>query len=62
MDCATNVGKRVRLFGWVHHIRSQKNLTFLEIRDGFGFVQVIKRRVVFILKKVVYFIWQETGK
>lgn len=32
---------RVRLFGYVHRLRQQKNLTFLTLRDGSGFLQCV---------------------
>lgn len=31
-----NVGERVKIFGWVHTLRSQGSLLFLELRDGTG--------------------------
>eukprot|EP01111_Echinosteliopsis_oligospora_P004007 TRINITY_DN1630_c0_g1_i1.p1 TRINITY_DN1630_c0_g1~~TRINITY_DN1630_c0_g1_i1.p1 ORF type:complete len:656 (-),score=224.99 TRINITY_DN1630_c0_g1_i1:209-2176(-) len=34
-------GKRVKISGWVHHVRNQKKIVFLELRDGTGFLQVI---------------------
>jgi asparaginyl-tRNA synthetase len=34
-------GKRVRVNGWAHHIRAQKNIIFIELRDGTGFLQCI---------------------
>jgi len=34
-------GQRVRVFGWVHRLRQQKDLTFIVLRDGTGFLQCI---------------------
>ncbi|KZT61166.1 asparaginyl-tRNA synthetase [Calocera cornea HHB12733] len=34
-------GKRVRVFGWVHRLRQQKDMTFIVLRDGTGFLQCI---------------------
>jgi len=31
-----HVDQRVKVFGWVHNLRSQGNLMFLELRDGTG--------------------------
>src|SRR5215467_4552488 len=36
----TNVGQRVRLGGWVHRNRDLGGLTFLDVRDRAGIVQV----------------------
>lgn len=33
--------KRVRVSGWVHRLRQQKELTFIVLRDGTGFLQCI---------------------
>ena len=33
--------KRVQIFGWVHRLRQQKDMHFLVIRDGTGFLQCI---------------------
>lgn len=33
--------KRVRVFGWVHRLRQQKDLTFITLRDGSGLLQVV---------------------
>src|SRR6266542_3692774 len=30
-------GKRVRVFGWVHHVRKQKGIIFVVVRDGTGY-------------------------
>ncbi|KAH9006381.1 asparaginyl-tRNA synthetase [Lactarius hatsudake] len=34
-------GKRVRIFGWVHRLRSQKDIIFIVLRDGTGYLQTI---------------------
>lgn len=36
------IGKRVKLHGWVHHLRQDgKKLFFIDVRDGSGFAQVV---------------------
>jgi len=35
-DVVANVGNRVKLVGWVHSLRSQGGLMFIDIRDGSG--------------------------
>ncbi|KAI0261275.1 asparaginyl-tRNA synthetase [Gloeopeniophorella convolvens] len=34
-------GKRVRVFGWVHRLRSQKDIIFVVLRDGTGYLQAV---------------------
>jgi asparaginyl-tRNA synthetase len=42
--------KRVRVFGWVHRLRQQKDIIFLVLRDGTGYLQaVLSGRVVCVL-------------
>ncbi|CDK25482.1 unnamed protein product [Kuraishia capsulata CBS 1993] len=36
-----SIGKRVKLQGWIHRLRSQKGLVFVVLRDGTGFVQIV---------------------
>jgi asparaginyl-tRNA synthetase len=33
--------KLVEVRGWIHNIRTQSNIIFIELRDGTGFVQVV---------------------
>ncbi|KAI0103319.1 hypothetical protein GGR51DRAFT_549961 [Nemania sp. FL0031] len=41
MDDATSQGTRVRVFGRVHRERKQKDVLFITLRDGYGFMQVV---------------------
>lgn len=41
-DLPQFVDKRVKVYGWVHHLRTDgKNLWFIDLRDGTGFAQVV---------------------
>lgn len=41
-DLKQYIGKRVKVFGWVHHLRTDgKKLWFIDLRDGTGFAQVV---------------------
>ena len=40
-DIAKHVGEKVTLKGWVHNARSSGKITFLQFRDGSGYVQAI---------------------
>ncbi|KAN0062680.1 asparagine--tRNA ligase [Thecaphora frezii] len=33
--------ERVKVCGWVHRLRSQKGLTFIVLRDGYGYLQCV---------------------
>ncbi|KIJ98927.1 hypothetical protein K443DRAFT_680373 [Laccaria amethystina LaAM-08-1] len=33
--------KRVRVFGWVHRLRQQKDIIFIVVRDGTGYLQTV---------------------
>lgn len=41
MDLAPLRAKRVRVLGWVHRLRSQKDIIFIVLRDGTGYLQVV---------------------
>ncbi len=43
-DIAEHVGKTVTVKGWIYNTRSSGKITFLQIRDGSGFVQGIVHR------------------
>lgn len=36
-----HVGQRVKVFGWVHRLRSNKKVVFIVLRDGSGFIQCV---------------------
>ncbi len=40
-DTPTLVGQTVTLFGWVHSKRNMGKIIFIDLRDGFGLVQVV---------------------
>ncbi|KAI0813673.1 hypothetical protein GGR55DRAFT_541912 [Xylaria sp. FL0064] len=41
LDDAASQGTRVRVFGRVHRERKQKDVLFVTLRDGYGFMQVV---------------------
>jgi len=43
-DIAKHVGHEVTIKGWVHNARSSGKITFLQIRDGTGYIQGIVHR------------------
>lgn len=41
-DMAAHVDQRIKVFGWVHHLRKDgKKLWFIDLRDGTGFAQIV---------------------
>ena len=40
-DLGSCVGKRVKLLGWLHHVRELKRVAFLLLRDGSGIAQIV---------------------
>lgn len=40
-DLADHIGEQVELRGWLYNRRGNKNLHFLQVRDGTGFVQAV---------------------
>ncbi|KAI7960345.1 hypothetical protein MJO29_005413 [Puccinia striiformis f. sp. tritici] len=40
-NAVENRNVKVRVFGWVHRLRSQKGLIFIVLRDGTGFLQCV---------------------
>ena len=48
----TNVGEEVKLSGWMHSIRDHGGLVFIDLRDQFGFTQIVIDQKSAIFKKI----------
>ena len=48
----TNVGEEVKLSGWMHSIRDHGGLVFIDLRDQFGFSQIVIDQQSAIFKKI----------
>ena len=48
----TNVGEEVKLSGWMHSIRDHGGLVFIDLRDQFGFTQIVIDQQSTIFKKI----------
>ena len=48
----TNVGEEVKLSGWMHSIRDHGGLVFIDLRDQFGFTQIVVDQKSVIFKKI----------
>jgi nondiscriminating aspartyl-tRNA synthetase len=40
-ELATQIGRRIRLGGWLHRLRQHSNVSFLILRDGYGLAQIV---------------------
>lgn len=40
-DSIASRGQRVKVSGWIHRLRTQKGLIFIELRDGTGYLQCL---------------------
>ena len=47
-----NVGEEVKLSGWMHSIRDHGGLVFIDLRDQFGFSQIVIDQKSAIFKKI----------
>jgi asparaginyl-tRNA synthetase len=56
-DLSKNVGEKVKINGWVYNFRSSGKISFWQLRDGSGFVQVIIEK-----SSVPDEIWKESSK
>ena len=52
-DLAQHVGEEVTIKGWLYNKRSSGPIAFLELRDGFGYVQGVA-----VQKSLVAEVWQ----
>jgi len=43
-DIAEHEGKEVELMGWIYNKRSSGGLSFLQLRDGTGFIQIVAEK------------------
>jgi len=41
LDTPQKIGEQVNLYGWVHSKRNMGQIVFVDLRDGFGIVQVV---------------------
>ena len=48
----TNVGEEVKLSGWMHSIRDHGGLVFIDLRDQFGFTQIVIDQQSTIFRKI----------
>ena len=54
-NAAPHRGERIRASGWVHRLRSQKDIIFIVLRDGTGYLQsVLSGRVVSITTVLIF--------
>ena len=50
-----NIGKKIKLSGWIHRKRDHGNLLFLDLRDHFGITQCVienKDKAFKVLEKI----------
>lgn len=44
---ADRIGRSITLKGWINHIRSSGKISFVELRDGSGYIQcIVEQKVV----------------
>ena len=49
---ASNVNEEIKLSGWMHSIRDHGGLVFIDLRDQFGFAQIVIDQNSDIFKKI----------